>query len=234
MKSRATYRETGNEAQRRVSELRDEVERLRKRAAELSGVVEREASAVEELRALEEKLRKEERRERIDLDSIKIATPCNADWNAMSGNERVRFCGSCEKNVYNLSAMTRDEAEELVREKEGKLCTRFFVREDGTMLTQDCPVGVRKKRVRLAVVSAIGASALAFGMTRAMGVGEHALMGAPLQAQETPAMLGSVAPPIPQPPVEPSQVAPQGTVHALMGVMRPQEATMGKPPLPPK
>jgi hypothetical protein len=71
----------------------------------------------------------------------------------MAGNDRVRFCGECRLNVYNLSAMTRPEAEALLRAKEGRLCVRFYVRRDGTALTQDCPRGLaalRRGTVRLA------------------------------------------------------------------------------------
>src|SRR5262249_51172384 len=53
------------------------------------------------------------------LEEIRIATPCSADWDDMQGDERVRFCGKCEKNVYNLSMMTREAGEALGREKEG-------------------------------------------------------------------------------------------------------------------
>ena len=35
-------------------------------------------------------------------------------------------------------------------EKEGRLCVRFYTRADGTVLTQDCPVGLRAVRVKLA------------------------------------------------------------------------------------
>ena len=37
----------------------------------------------------------------------------------MVGDERVRACGSCDKHVYNLSAMTRDEAQALIIERNG-------------------------------------------------------------------------------------------------------------------
>jgi hypothetical protein len=40
------------------------------------------------------------------LDNIRIASPCAADWNAMTGDERVRHCGACKKDVFNLSALT--------------------------------------------------------------------------------------------------------------------------------
>src|ERR1700678_2901093 len=100
------------------------------------------------------------------LNRVSIASPCSADWDDMTGDESVRFCGHCEKNVYNLSALTSDQAVNLIREKEGRLCTRFFQRADGTMLTADCPVGahhrIRRKR-RLATLAASLAGLLSFG-----------------------------------------------------------------------
>ena len=77
------------------------------------------------------------------LDNIRIANPCNASWDAMYGDDRVRFCSECKLNVYNLSGMTRREVTELFNLVEGRLCIRFFRRKDGTLLTQDCPVGMR-------------------------------------------------------------------------------------------
>lgn len=50
----------------------------------------------------------------IALNSVQIAKPCHADWNQMKGDERTRFCGSCQKNVYNLSSMSRADAEALL------------------------------------------------------------------------------------------------------------------------
>src|SRR5262245_23632544 len=49
------------------------------------------------------------------LDHIKIAAPCPADWDQMFSFEdkRVRFCSQCNLNVYNLSDMSRQEAEAL-------------------------------------------------------------------------------------------------------------------------
>jgi len=37
--------------------------------------------------------------------------------------------------VFDLSALTRDEAEALLIAKKGKLCAQYFRREDGTILT---------------------------------------------------------------------------------------------------
>ena len=95
----------------------------------------------------------------VVLENIRIATPCSADWDDMSGDERVRFCGKCEKNVYNLSAMSREEGEALVREKEGRLCVRLYQRTDGTVITNDCPVGVRRARLRARVWASVSGAA---------------------------------------------------------------------------
>lgn len=90
------------------------------------------------------------------LNNIRIASPCSADWNEMYGNERKRFCGDCKLNVYNLSGMSRTEAEDLLRQSEGRLCVRFYRRADGTILTDDCPVGWAKvkRRARVAATAA--------------------------------------------------------------------------------
>ena len=96
----------------------------------------------------------------IQLDDIRVATPCNALWDNMQGNDTVRFCQTCSKNVYNLSDMSRADAEALIREKEGKLCVRFYRRADGTLLTDNCPVGLRVVRRQLRWIGA-GVAALA-------------------------------------------------------------------------
>ncbi len=96
------------------------------------------------------------------LEGLRVASPCTVSWEAMAGDARVRHCGACRLNVYNLSAMSRREAEDLVRRSEGRLCVRFYRRADGTVLTQDCPVGLRAVRRRLALLgSAMAAMFLA-------------------------------------------------------------------------
>ncbi|HTL51698.1 MAG TPA: hypothetical protein VL860_03890 [Planctomycetota bacterium] len=82
----------------------------------------------------------------FSLNVIHVASPCSADWAAMTGDAQARHCGQCHKNVYNLSAMTEADALALIRAKEGHLCVRFFQRADGTVLTQDCPVGLLAKQ----------------------------------------------------------------------------------------
>ncbi len=69
----------------------------------------------------------------FSLDQIQIASPCDADWESMQGDERARHCEQCELNVYNLSNMTRQEATNLILTEEGGICGRFFRRKDGTV-----------------------------------------------------------------------------------------------------
>lgn len=84
------------------------------------------------------------------LERVRIASPCPANWEQMSGDERVRFCGACNLHVYNISQMSRREAMSLIRNTEGRICAKIYRRADGTVLTRDCPVGLRAIRRRVA------------------------------------------------------------------------------------
>src|SRR4030095_12459952 len=59
------------------------------------------------------------------VDSIRVANSCSENWDEMTGNDRVRFCSHCAKDVNNISAMTRKEAARLVRKSGGRLCVRY-------------------------------------------------------------------------------------------------------------
>jgi hypothetical protein len=106
------------------------------------------------------------------LENIKIASPCKADWNEMIGNERRRFCGECQLNVYNLSAMSRTEAENLLLNSEGRVCVRFYKRADGTVLTKDCPVGWRELKQRVSKTATAFAS-LVIGLLSGLGLNTY-------------------------------------------------------------
>jgi hypothetical protein len=103
------------------------------------------------------------------LKNLKIASPCSQDWDAMIGDDRKRFCGECKLNVYNLSGMTREEAENLIINSEGRLCVRFYRRSDGTILTEDCPVGWRTLKKRISRTAAAFVSML-FGLIGGLGL----------------------------------------------------------------
>jgi hypothetical protein len=138
--------------------------------------------------------------ERSWLDQIDVAAPCRVSWDAMKGDERVRFCGACKLNVYNLSGMSRQEAEKLVSGADGRVCVRFFRRQDGTVLTEDCPVGLatRLKRRTLAVagwfLAFFGIGSIAGLAFKPMCISQKPIMGAmcpPPHANPTPPADGS-------------------------------------------
>jgi hypothetical protein len=159
------------------------------------------------------------------LSQIHVASPCSASWDEMQGDDQVRYCGHCRLNVYNLSEMPREEAEELVRSREGRLCVRFYRRHDGTVLTRDCPVGIRALRQRLVravaaiaglVVAMISGSLLANMFSRHKPAGYQPPASAfsqwidPYRSYSAVAgrvvLMGDVAPPTqatPQPPPPP-------------------------------
>jgi len=97
------------------------------------------------------------------LDNVRVAAPCPANWDSMYGNDRVRFCGECQLNVYNLSEMSRADAERLIGQAEGRLCVRYYRRKDGSIISQNCPVGLRALKRRVSrIATAISTVLLSF------------------------------------------------------------------------
>lgn len=136
--------------------FRDDLTALESRHAALSAAADEAARARDAAAALVE-----EARRLPVLDNLRVATPCHANWADMAGDDRVRHCGDCNKQVFNLSGMTRADAEALLSNGNTP-CVRYFQRHDGTILLADCTVGQKRKRRRLAVVAA-GALAVASG-----------------------------------------------------------------------
>ncbi len=88
------------------------------------------------------------------FDRINIPAPCDADWDSMIGNDRVRFCEHCKLDVTNLSALTRPEAMRLVERSEGRLCVRFVTRPGGRLLTKQLPGKVHQIARRASRIAA--------------------------------------------------------------------------------
>ena len=138
------------------------------------------------------------------LSRVKVAAPCKAEWEKMIGSARVRFCGQCNLNVYNLSEMTRTQAESLIAANEGRLCVRFYRRRDGSIITQDCPVGLQaiKRRVSYALKAVAAAT---FTFLTALGfqtmtpgflmTSPRPITGGMFAPGYEPAVVGDLAPP---------------------------------------
>src|SRR5215469_13788158 len=112
------------------------------------------------------------------LERVRIASPCTANWEQMIGDDCVRFCSQCNLNVYNLSAMTRRDAEDLIASREGRLCARLYRRTDGTVLTRDCPVGLR---AAIHKISRVAGAALSAMMSVSFAAAQNPSSKAPAQ-----------------------------------------------------
>jgi len=131
------------------------------------------------------------------LDHVKIASPCPADWDQMFSfeDERVRFCSQCNLNVYKLSGMSRQEAEALITKTEGRLCVRFYRRADGSILTQNCPVGLKAIKRRVAWVAQV-ALGMVVSFVSGLGILYHfgrkplTLFGIPFISERHPVEMG--------------------------------------------
>ncbi len=168
-----------------------------------------------------------DRPDRSDRDwpNLEIAAPCDERWDEMTGDQKRRFCGACEEHVYNFEHMTVEEICALL-ERPQTPCVRFFRRADGTVLTADCPVGLRERfaRLRRRVLGG-GAAAVLGGLAWLAGSG-------PGPRPPLPVLMGTPLPPEP-PPREPTprdMGVPRLPPRRRMGqaVQRPRKL-MGKP-----
>lgn len=113
--------------------------------------------------------------ERTRLSQLTIASPCPEDWSAMSGDDRVRHCGRCDRAVYDLSTLRRDEADALLEAHgEAPLCVRYYERQDGMIMTADCTHRQRRRLLEgTAVVLVLAAAGFSiwrqYGQTVRMG-----------------------------------------------------------------
>jgi len=155
------------------------------------------------------------------LSHVRVSAPCRADWTRMRGNERVRFCDGCSMNVYNLSNMTKKDAESLIMSTEGRLCVRYYHRGDGTILTDNCPVGLRALKRRLsgftrAVVSSVLSFFAGVAVLAGLETAQHSLDAAPEASLDliSPVPLTTDEPPEELPPAPEPAIAMGGIVIA--------------------
>jgi len=178
------------------------------------------------------------------IDQIEISSPCTVSWDEMraaggaGGDERVRFCGQCRQNVYNVEAMSRVEARRLISAREGRVCVRILRRPDGTVVTADCWARLRAARRRgflpfLGMMVLVGLTeliAIGAGLSRLrslLGGGPPPALVAPnVRRPEVlpwdinePLMMGFIGP---RPPAQPQLPGLGGLVprHHLMGKMK--------------
>lgn len=106
---------------------------------------------------------------KFNLDLIEVPTPCPVPWDAMQGDSRVRHCGQCRKNVYQLAELTRNEAEALIMGAEGEVCVQLYRRADGTVVTRDCAeVAASRSLVSAVALASVSVVAL-LGLNSTLG-----------------------------------------------------------------
>lgn len=96
------------------------------------------------------------------LDNAVIASPCSMKWDSMIGGDRERSCSGCSRTIYNISDMTKTEAEAFLRKSGSAECVTFYRRQDGTIMTDDCPRALRRLRDRCRFAVKVAAGFLAF------------------------------------------------------------------------
>jgi hypothetical protein len=156
-----------------------------------------------------------------------LSSPCPKRWTDLVGNDRIRYCGDCKLNVYNLAIMRPAEIEALFRKTGGRLCGQLYVRNDRTATLRDCPPGrsgVLRRRIAKAAAAFLAlAVGLAFrGMDRPETSGLPPWMQAvanwiepekPLPpAGPRPMMLGGIRCVPSTPPPPPVQPPPPATL----------------------
>lgn len=128
----------------------------------------------------------------MNRSEIPIASPCTADWSAMTLADRGRFCGDCKKVVRELAQMTETEARAMLASPptEG-LCVRYIHDATGEIVFRRDVVPLA--RLKRAAAVALAAASPPLAMT--------GCMGAPEPPQVPPTMgavtMGSPPPPVP-------------------------------------
>jgi hypothetical protein len=124
-------------------------------------------------------------------DSVKIESPCHESWDAMQGEGARRFCGVCQKDVHNLSAMGQAEARALLAASaKDSLCVRYSSEADGTLRFRDLvPLASLTRRIVRTALAAVALAACApHGEAPLQGLGESIIES--LREQATPSAAG--------------------------------------------
>ncbi|WP_417799162.1 hypothetical protein [Tenacibaculum sp.] len=68
---------------------------------------------------------------------LTIPKPCHEDWNAMTPNEKGKFCRSCAKTVVDFTQKSSKEIQEyLLTNKEQRVCGHFYRKQLDSIVIQ--------------------------------------------------------------------------------------------------
>ncbi len=83
---------------------------------------------------------------------IDIPEPCPESWSNMVGSDRERRCDRCEKQIHNLSELSRAEIAELVTRE--NVCITLEVKPNGELVTAEPRAHDKRSGVRKVVLAA--------------------------------------------------------------------------------
>jgi len=96
---------------------------------------------------------------------FEITSPCTENWDAMIGNDRVRFCSHCQLSVHDLSQLNKKQIRRLILKSKGRLCVRYSSLNPRPTVT---PVRVLHKIGRRTSMIAASAFSATLGLSGAM------------------------------------------------------------------
>lgn len=100
------------------------------------------------------------------LDSVDVPVPCDKSWDEMIGGDVSRLCLHCEKDIYNISAMTKKEAKKLLFQSKEKVCIRLERETNGRVKTLKKQLHQITRQIPLAA-GVLAASMILSGTTNA-------------------------------------------------------------------
>ena len=101
------YRDDVETLRRRLEVVSTDLADVRRRLQHAQALQQEQTDLEAEARELAELLARRQRRSLPVLDRVRVASPCDADWNEMTGDAHRRHCAQCDLHVYDLSALTR-------------------------------------------------------------------------------------------------------------------------------
>jgi hypothetical protein len=97
------------------------------------------------------------------LTGAPLEKPCDVPWDAMRGGERFRVCAECDREVWNLSAMTAREAEIRLLNASGSPCINYRVDEAGRLISREEPRALTARRLGLGAAAFVASTLVAPG-----------------------------------------------------------------------
>lgn len=167
------------------------------------------------------------------LTDSPLARPCDEPWERMIGDDRVRHCGHCARDVFHVSAMSELEAElRLLNAGDAAPCIRYARRGDGSVVHAAPP---RMRPQPSATRSLVAATAIGVTLSAAAA---HADDQASAPAQCVPYAQPAAAAPSPAAaPAPPAKNAPPLQSEAVAPAPSPAAPPVpmplaGAPPMP--